>query len=581
MSYSVNAQYAQSSNASTVVGTPTGGVNELNADIRNFNYSCVPGSNYCSPMYAVAWDGTNPNIYWNWTDGTTVWDGNINLPSNAEGVDVSILYDNGILNAPYLAVVFSELTTTPSAHHNNVVFRLYDFDPVNHTWSLLDFHNHACNMAVDNFASIDADARGFFAVAWENNGDLVSFAGKLKTNIHGAPHYQFGVDKTINIPVVSGCPDIKWPDIAFYGKSATNTNNYIYYSYQLCGQSRIQQQAQNFNGVYSGLNSPSTIASQYSFTSPTNGVFDKQRIASNEYFALTGSGNGANVHEWSIVAEFTDQDINGNPLSSIMVFTSTNPTGGTSPTCAAYNLNTNYYAGSGVSDFYRTSGVNTYATVENKDGGYINNQPAVAYDKANDHLVIVWNMFYSQTTYSLDFPIGSFPAHVYANPAYDGSTNEPSIQPISTGFTPYSSLDNSAANTASNGSVLVIVSSHNMNEMVYAWLDGTGDIRSKVVISGAQPRISSNDKKSSKSFIHPNPINGNTDVINLYVDNEDIISLNLFDQYGKTMLSISDKKIELESQLTSFFRVNSAGFYAITLQSKSGLNVRSKLLNIK
>jgi len=537
-SISVIAQQRYHQGTGTILTVPTSksGVTKLNCDVRDI-------SSY--PLSVIVWDGATPGFFWKWTNGTTTYSGTVSLPSYAFAPDVAILYDWDIdHNKAAIVIVYTEINPGNTAFCNYVHYASWVYDHSNQTVSAL---NSEVDITTDCYkedcASIDGDTRGYFAMAWANTGDLHTIAGTILLRL-GTFDVDYGGDKTLNLPSISNCPDIAMPDVALYGYGAVASNNYIYYSYTRCGRTKLCEQTQNFDDIYSG-SVPSVYSSHYE-TAPGNAIFDFPRIAANQYFAMGGPGNGAKKNEFTIVAQLNDV-IGGQDYNSIYALTATNAGGNPNVLIyAPFNVNTNYYSPT-ISEFFVTSGTQ-FVTDENKLGILINQYPVVAYDRNNDHVVISWSMVYNEGVYPTSYPYGAFPAHVYSNPDYDG-TNDPSMQPtFGISNCPYNSIDNTAANTNSDDVFYMAVSSHNTYNLLYAWMTGNGDLNYKVVTSGTQPRLEQN--LLNGEIIYSNPFNPNNGKIQINVNPSERYKLAVQNMLGQELLYLDGCKDELETALT-------------------------------
>jgi hypothetical protein len=249
-------------------------------------------------------------------------------------------------------------------------------------------------------------------------------------------------------------------------------------------------------------------------------------------------------------------------------------------TYALFNTTTNTYVGYSpvIHDFYATSGGTPYKTVENKLGFLINDNPVVAYDKNNDHLIIAWSMTYSESTYASSFPIGPFPAQVYANPDFDGS-NDPSMQTPNSSACVYNSLDNVSANTSNNVSYMA-VASHNTNDILYAWLNASTDILYRVVTSGNNPRLGSDLISENKNICYPNPYNSVSANIHLNINPNDVYTIILYNSIGQIVLQSKGIKSKIESDLSTSLKLKKSCFYQLKIEDSSNNVKQEKLIVI-
>lgn len=282
-------------------GTSTSSIATSQSDILRLN--CDVRANNSYPLSVVTWDGANPSFYWKWTDGTSTYSNTVALPSYAIAPDVAILHNTDVDPRSFIVIIYTEEDAGNPGTCNYVHYQTWAYDHSTHTVSLFETEvDISCNTANGNFAAIDGDARGFFAMAWASNGDLHTIAGRISLRAPSDPYINVGQEKTLNLPTtISGCDDIIWPDVAMYGKNTTSTNNYIYYSYLRCGNVNLCQQTQNWNDVHSGSSVPAVYSSHFETVSG-NAVFTSPRIAANQYFALGGSGNDAEKNEFTLVA---------------------------------------------------------------------------------------------------------------------------------------------------------------------------------------------------------------------------------------------------------------------------------------
>jgi|GEM_PF-2237690 len=579
---SMMAQYYPGTVGITTIASSQSALTDLNCDVRNFNYSNM-GCTGCSPMYAVAYDGTSPGIYWHWTDGSTssTYFGTISLPSGAYGADVVILYNNQLVSEPYIAVVYG-LAGGGGNPIATVVFKLYQFNPASPSFSLYYTKTYSCSSSW--FPRIDADSRGYFAFAWENSNNLHTVAGKLSGS---NPYYSLGQEKMLNIPNMANCSSIYYPDVALYGKNQTNSDNRIYYTYIRCGLFEvITEQTQTFSSIFTGGGVPA-VYSSYDYTAPGNGFFLLPRIAANMYNS-SGGGNDAQEDEFTVVC--TMGDLNSNE-TSIFAMTAMWDTGCACTRYSEYNVTSDNFTGSGQAAF---ENVNSYTPPENIDvsGSPIssNYSPVVAYDIDNTHVVICWTMEYGDSPHSAVFPTGTFPAHVYANPIYNKNsvtapTNYPSMQPLITGtYTgcEINGLDNTAKGANSNSTSLVAVACHNTNDLLYAWWDGntggSGDINVKIVTSGSTPRMGDNNINFNNHLVYPNPVNREQGVIHLNLKNDQKYTISLYNMIGESLLQVTGYSQELENELSSSLKKCNAGLYQLNLLNEKQEKENTKIL---
>jgi hypothetical protein len=293
----VNAQtnnyYHASVNGSGITAaTGQSGISKLNCDVRAI------GSGTLS---VISWDGTSPSYKWIWTNGASTYSGTISLPSNALAPDISILYDYDVDHDKAAIVVIYEQHQIGNNQLNYVHYATWKYNNSNHTVSVLDAVVDI-NISTDewNCAAIDGETRGSCAMAWVSNGDLHSIAGSLVIRF-GDIAVDWGMEKTLNLPTISNCPDIMMPDVAIFSSSNNPTYHYIYYSYLRCGIKNLCEQTQHFDDIHDGSGVPSVWSSHYE-TVAGDANFAYPRIAANQYFTLGGGGNGAQRNEFTIVA---------------------------------------------------------------------------------------------------------------------------------------------------------------------------------------------------------------------------------------------------------------------------------------
>jgi len=555
---------------STAASPGPSSITDLNCDTRNFNDSYT-GAGMLSPMNAIAYDDYYSAVYWDWQDGPTgsFYSGSIPLSTVAHGADVVILYNSSRANAPFLGVVYFDYL------FGNVVFNIYQFSKISHTFSLFSTNSYSASPTL--FPRIDADARGNFVLAWDSGLQLKTVGGHLVA----WDSFTIGPEKTLPFP--TGITDASFTDVALYGKANILGDCRAYYTYVSgSGQTLVVQTQKLSNVITLTAGVPSAVYDSYTYTTSSSYVFGYPRIAANMFEGDANTNNGAEEMEYTVVCSMYE-NVTPPQESSIFVMTSYYNSGAVE---SEYNLTSNNFTGTPYNQraFLNSGGYMTPENIANPANS-VNSRPVVAYDRDNDHVIICWSMQYGETTYATNFPSGFFPAMVYANPEFDksagsGPTSYPSLQPTVTGS--YSGceingLDNTATGGTASGATIVAVAGHNMDNILYAWFDGNGDVNFKHVTSGSLPRLADDKSAANDHFVYPNPWNREGADIRLDLEPNQHYTMKVVNVLGQFILNVSGYKEELVSELNASLKNCDPGIYQVNISDGNTQIANTKL----